>query len=105
MRAESAGAQRGPNSDRWRSRRRVAVGVLCLSIVLAVLAHPEAVPSAVGTSDEIHYTFTGPTSVAFDWRGTATDIRYGVTTSYGSSATAHAPTPLPFSSAGPFQEV
>ena len=55
--------------------------------------------------DEVHYTFTGPTSVAFDWRGTATDMRYGTTSSYGSAAVAHAPNPLPFSSAGPFQEV
>ena len=31
--------------------------------------------------DEVHYTFTGPTSVAFDWRGSATSIRYGPTTS------------------------
>ena len=57
------------------------------------------------TVDEVHYTFTGPTSVAFDWRGSATDIRYGPTTRYGSTATAHTPTPLPFSSAGPFREV
>ena len=55
--------------------------------------------------DEVHYTFTGATSVAFDWRGSPTDIRYGVTTGYGSTATAHAPDPLPFSSAGPFREV
>jgi hypothetical protein len=40
-----------------------------------------------------------------DWRGTATDIRYGPTTDYGSTATAHTPSPLPFSSAGPFREV
>ena len=66
---------------------------------------PAAVRAAGGTADEIHYTFTGPTSVAFDWRGTATDIRYGATTSYGTTATTHAPTPLPFSSPGPFQEV
>ena len=30
---------------------------------------------------------------------------YGPTTAYGTTATPHAPTPLPFSSAGPFQEV
>ena len=68
-------------------------------------AATSACSSVVGTSDEVHYTFTGPSSVAFDWRGTATDIRYGATTSYGSSATTHTPSPLPFSSAGPFQEV
>jgi parallel beta-helix repeat protein len=55
--------------------------------------------------DELHYTFTGPTSVAFDWRGSATDIRYGTTTSYGSTATASPASPSPFSSAGPFEQV
>jgi parallel beta-helix repeat protein len=57
------------------------------------------------TVDEVHYTFTGPTSVAFDWRGAPTDIRYGPTAAYGSTATAHEPSPLPFSSPGPFREV
>ncbi len=55
--------------------------------------------------DEVHYTYTGATSVAFDWRGTATDFRYGPTSSYGSTATASAPAVTPFSSSGPFQEV
>jgi hypothetical protein len=55
--------------------------------------------------DEVHYTFTGPTSVAFDWRGDATDLRYGPTSNYGTTLTAHAPSPTPFSSAGPFREV
>jgi parallel beta-helix repeat protein len=64
-----------------------------------------AVVYAAGTADEIHYTFTGPTSVTFDWRGTATDIRYGPTTSYGSTGTATTPSPVPISSAGPFEEV
>jgi hypothetical protein len=77
----------------------VSLGSLLLFVSL-----PASVGSAVGTADEVHYTLTGPTSVAFDWRGTATDIRYGPTTSYGSTATASTPTPLPFSSAGPFQE-
>ena len=78
---------------------------LLTCVLLVVLLLPAAVRAAGGTADEIHYTFTGPTSVAFDWRGTATDIRYGTTTSYGTTAATHAPTPLPFSSPGPFQEV
>jgi PKD repeat protein len=60
--------------------------------------------AAGGTSDEIHYTFTGATSVAFDWRGTATSLDYGLTTSYGATVTAVHPTAAPFSSAGPFWE-
>ena len=55
-------------------------------------------------ADEIHWTLTGPTSVTFDWRGSETAIRYGLTAAYGLTATAVTPTPLPFSSAGPFQE-
>jgi parallel beta-helix repeat protein len=103
MSAESAGIRLGRSSNGSPGRWRLVV--LCLTISAAILALPVGVHSAVGTSDEVHYTFTGPTSVAFDWRGTATEIRYGATTSYGSTATTHTPTPLPISSAGPFQEV
>jgi hypothetical protein len=56
------------------------------------------------TADEVHYTFTGPTSIAFDWRGTAKTIRYGRTSRYGRAVRAHLATPAPFSSAGPFWE-
>src|SRR5689334_12011822 len=52
--------------------------------------------------DEVHYTFTGGTSIALDWRGTAQDVRYGTTTAYGSTATGAAPQWTPTSSAGPF---
>jgi hypothetical protein len=56
------------------------------------------------TADEIHYTFAGPTSVAFDWRGTANTMRYGRTAKYGKVARAAARLPAPFSSSGPFRE-
>src|SRR5665213_2626911 len=55
-------------------------------------------------ADEIHWTITGPRSVTFDWRGTAADIRYGNTIHYGSAANGETPTPLPFSSPGPFHQ-
>ena len=42
---------------------------------------------ALGTADEIHRTVTGQTSVSFDWRGSATVIRYGLTSAYGQSST------------------
>ena len=61
-------------------------------------------PTPARSADEIHWTFTGPTSVTVDWRGSESTIRYGLTTGYGSTATAQAPSPLPFSSSGPFQE-
>ncbi len=55
-------------------------------------------------ADEIHWTITAQTSVAFDWRGPENSIRYGLTSSYGQVVTATTPNPLPFSSAGPFWE-
>src|SRR6267142_201067 len=55
-------------------------------------------------ADEVHWTFTGPTSVTVDWRGSETSVRYGTTTSYGQTATGVTPSPLPFSSSGPFRE-
>ncbi len=57
-----------------------------------------------GTADEIHYTFTGPASLAFDWRGSANTIRFGRTSRYGKTVRAHRATPAPFSSAGLFWE-
>src|SRR2546423_1927151 len=89
----------------WKPRRRFALLLLCVGTLLVVLLLPASARPAAGTADEVHYTFTSPSSVGFDWRGTATDIRYGTTTSYGGTATTHTPSPLPFSSAGPLQEV
>jgi len=66
---------------------------------------PSAGAAADAVVDEVHYALTGPTSVNFQWRGAATDIRYGPSAAYGSSAEAHAPDPLPISSTGPFREV
>lgn len=60
---------------------------------------------AAATPDEIHYTFTGPTAITFDWRGDPTSIAYGPTTAYGTTVTAGAPSPMnPISSAGPWRE-
>lgn len=55
-------------------------------------------------NDEIHYSIISPEAVTIDWRGPDNTIRYGTTTSYGQSAAAINPVPLPFSSAGPFWE-
>ncbi len=54
--------------------------------------------------DGIHWTITGPTSVAFDWRGTESAIHYGTTTAYDQTVTASTPSPVPFSSTGPYWE-
>src|SRR6267142_1564766 len=55
-------------------------------------------------ADEVHWTIAGQTAVSFDWRGPESTIAYGLTASYGHSATAVTPGPLPFSSPGPFWE-
>jgi Calcineurin-like phosphoesterase len=60
--------------------------------------------AAAPAADEIHYTYTGPTSVAFDWRGAVKTLRYGRTRHYTRKVVAHTPNPLPFSSSGPFWE-
>ena len=90
-----------PGRGRWFAVPRIGL----LGVLAAVLLLPANGRTAGGTADEVHYTFTSATSVAFDWRGTATEISYGPTTGYGTTVTAHTPSPLPISSPGPFQEV
>ena len=55
-------------------------------------------------ADEIHWTFTGQTSVTVNWRGGESTVRYGQTKALGRSTQAVAPNPLPFSRSGPFRE-
>jgi parallel beta-helix repeat protein len=62
------------------------------------------VTAGARVNDEVHYTFTGPTSVALDWRGPDAEVRYGTTSAYGSTVVGHTPSPAPFSSPGPFLE-
>src|SRR5262252_369238 len=72
-----------------------------LGLLLAALLSAPAARAA----DEIHWTMLSGTSVAMDWRGTGSTVRYGTSSAYGLTATGVAPTPLPFSSSGPFREV
>jgi parallel beta-helix repeat protein len=85
-------------------RRLTVVGVLVIPVLVAA-AISGAVAVGADPVDELHYSLTGPTSVTFDWRGDASEIRYGKTTAYGDTATARTPDPRPFSSTGPFKEV
>jgi hypothetical protein len=57
-----------------------------------------------GTATEVHYTLTGPTSVTFDWRGSAAAIRFGAKAKLSRVVGAHITQPQPFSSQGPFRE-
>jgi parallel beta-helix repeat protein len=81
--------------------------IAALAGVLVVVTYLLATTAAAAVTDvdEVHYTLEGPTAVVFDWRGDATDIRYGPTAAYGNSADASTPDPVPVSSAGPFREV
>src|SRR5262245_5213240 len=68
-----------------------------------LLAAVSALPALA--ADEIHWTFTGQTSVVFDWRGSETTLSYGTSPGvYTNTVTAVTPSPLPTSSAGPFRE-
>jgi hypothetical protein len=90
-------------NSRW-SRVTVAVvlfGVLLVAWSVFVRVKPGFARVPV---DEVHYTFGGPTSVTLDWRGAAQDVRYGLTTGYGSTATGVAPLWTPTSSPGPFRQ-
>jgi hypothetical protein len=70
-----------------------------------VTGMPQNVDSRVsGTADEIHWTFTGPNSISFDWRGTATEVHFGLSSAYGAVALGQPSSPMPFSSSGPFWE-
>jgi hypothetical protein len=75
----------------------------------AALVFPDAAPppSAPATEEpnEVHFTFTGPTSLAFDWLGSGTTLRYWSKDAPPQTVAAHAPAPRPLSSPGPWQEV
>jgi parallel beta-helix repeat protein len=103
----SSAAHDGEAQPERCSRRRISPHLVVAAALCALaLGLGVAAPSGAssGTADEIHYTYTGSTSVTFDWRGTATDIQYGATSSYGTTVAAQAPSPMPFSSSGPFEE-
>jgi hypothetical protein len=61
-------------------------------------------PAPVGTlADEVHWTFLGQTSLSVEWRGFDTTVHYGLTSGYGQNAMGVTPTPIPFSSPGPYR--
>jgi hypothetical protein len=86
------------------SSRRSQAG-RALGLFVALIA-TSGFAGASRAADEVHWTFTGPGSVAFDWRGAENDIHYGLSPSIlAQTAIATPASPTPFSSAGPFWEV
>ena len=98
--ANASNPRRGDHPVERRPRRTRARAAR-LAPVLALLAGTASLAFA---ADEIHWTFTGPTSVTFDWRGADSTIHYGLKDASEFTATGVTPSPLPFSSAGPFWE-
>jgi hypothetical protein len=54
---------------------------------------------------EIHFTFTGPDAVTFNWRGTDGTVRFWTKGAPPRTVEARPPQPLPTSTGGPWQEV
>jgi hypothetical protein len=63
-----------------------------------------APPPVAEEPREVHFTFTGPDSVTFDWRGTDKTLRLWAKDVPPRTVEAHAPPVAPFSSDGPWQE-
>jgi len=61
-------------------------------------------PLPIDEPHEVHFTYTSPTSVTFDWRGAGSTLRYWTKGQPPRTVSAHPPTPLPTSAPGPFQE-
>ena len=55
-------------------------------------------------ADQIHWTIIGPGAVTFDWHGSGNVIYFGLSSQYGDSVVAAAPTPMPPSTPGPYRE-
>jgi hypothetical protein len=62
-------------------------------------------PRAIEEPHEIHFTFTGPNAVTFNWRGADPSVRFWSKGSPPRTVEAQPPKPLPVSSPGPWQEV
>ncbi len=63
-----------------------------------------ASPRPIEEPHEVHFTFTAPDAVTFNWRGNDTMARYWGKGMPPRTVYAKTPAPLPFSSPGPWQE-
>ncbi|MGH3497986.1 MAG: fibronectin type III domain-containing protein [Nocardioidaceae bacterium] len=98
---------------RGSCRRRVRAAVLSTVLVIAGLTgfsaigpHSSPAFGAGDTDDEIHASFGNtPDEMWLYWRGPDDTVQYGTDSSYGSTATAAAPSVQPVDNAGPFWQV
>jgi hypothetical protein len=75
--------------------------------LLPLLSLDAAMPAPLVRSEEprqVHFTFTAPDAVTFDWRGSDGTLRYWAKDVAPRTVQARAPVPEPFSSPGPWQE-
>jgi len=75
--------------------------------LLALSVDASMTPAALVATEEerqIHYTFTAPDAVTFDWRGSDPTLRFWAKEVAPRTVQARPPTPAPTSSAGPWQE-
>jgi hypothetical protein len=63
-----------------------------------------APPQSVEESHEVHFTYTAPDAVTFDWRGGGSTLRYWAKDLPPRTVTGHSPRPLPPSAPGPWWE-
>jgi hypothetical protein len=94
--------------------RKLAPAVLLLAFATGCPGRPgdlvrfdasmPAPPQASEESHEVHFTYTAPDAVTFDWRGSGSTLRYWAKNLPPRTVTAHLPRPLPSSAPGPWQE-
>jgi hypothetical protein len=98
-------ARRAPAAAAWaRVMALAAAGAARRAGAAPAAGGGAASAAGAGEADEIHFTITGPASVTFDWRGSATVLRYWITPAEIYEARPSQVNPLPVSSPGPFHE-
>jgi hypothetical protein len=86
-----------------------AAAVGCKGRTVDLLTPPDAgmtPPPPVQTEEprQVHFTFTAPDAVTFDWRGSDPSLRVWAKDVAPRTIEARPPDPVPFSSPGPWQE-
>ena len=102
--AASAGNAARRRPSRSSSPRRGCKGRAVDLLSLRVDAGMPVVPSPTEEPRQIHFTFTAPDAVTFDWRGSDAALRLWAKNVAPRTVEAHRPEPAPFSSPGPWQE-
>jgi len=67
-------------------------------------APPPAPSSPAEDESQVHFSFTGPTSVTFSWHGTGRSVRVWSKNTPPRDVEAHEASPKPFSGPGPWKE-